>query len=76
MQHVFGIKTIDYIWVRFFENYILEENYTVMQEVCDIQKALHHRPFNPNSESHQKFLQHLQEKIVKLQKQFPHFLFY
>ena len=67
---------IDYIWVRFFENYISEEKYTVMQEVCDIQKALHHRPFNPNSERHQKFLQHLQEKIVKLQKQFPHFLFY
>ena len=47
-----------------------------MQEDCDIQKALHHRSFNPNSESHQKFLQHLEENIVKLQKQFPHFLFY
>ena len=67
---------IDYIWVRFFENYISEENYTVMQEVCDIQKALHHRSFNPNSESHQKFLDNLNQKIDKLQQQFPHFLFY
>ena len=67
---------IDYIWVRFFENYISEENYTVMQEVCDIQKALHHHSFNPNSESHQKFLDNLNQKIVKLQQQFPHFLFY
>ena len=62
---------IDYIWVRFFENYVSEKEFPMMQQVCDIQKALHHRPFNPNSESHKKFLQLLQIKIDKLQQQFP-----
>lgn len=66
---------IDYIWVRFFENYISEESYTTMEEVCSIQKGLAHRPFNPDSESHQKFLYDLQVKINHLQQDFPQIVF-
>jgi hypothetical protein len=66
---------IDYIWVRFFENYISEENHATMEEVYSIQKALAHRPFNPNSASHQQFQNNLNNKIIKLQKQFSHFQF-
>ncbi len=66
---------IDYIWVRFFENYISEENHATMEEVGSIQKALAHRPFNPDTDSHQKFLSNLNDKIIRLQKQFPHFQF-
>ncbi len=62
---------IDYIWKRFSENYISEENFATMDEVCSIQKGLAHRPFNPNTASHQKFLNTLKNKIVKLQEQFP-----
>jgi GSCFA family len=58
---------IDYIWIQFFENYISEKEFATMQQVCDIQKALHHKPFKPLSESHQKFLANLKEKIAKLQ---------
>ena len=66
---------IDYIWVRFFENYISENEFPIMQQVCDIQKAMAHRPFNQNTDSHQKFLSNLNGKIIKLQEQFPHFQF-
>ena len=62
---------IDYIWKRFSENYISEENFATMEKVCSIQKGLAHRPFNPNTASHQKFLNTLKNKIVKLQVQFP-----
>ena len=62
---------IDYIWKRFSENYISEENFATMEEVCSIQKGLAHRPFNPNTASHQKFLNTLKNKIVKLQEDFP-----
>ena len=62
---------IDYIWKRFSENYISEENFATMEEVCSIQKGLAHRPFNPNTASHQKFLNTLKNKIFKLQEQFP-----
>jgi hypothetical protein len=62
---------IDYIWIQFFENYISEKEFVTMQQVCDIQKALHHKPFNPLSESHQKFLANLKEKIMQLQVKLP-----
>lgn len=66
---------IDYIWERFFKNYISEENHATMEEVGSIQRALTHRPFNPTSDSHQQFLNNLNDKIIKLQKQFSHFKF-
>lgn len=66
---------IDYIWQRFSETSIAEECQSIMKEVDTIQKGLAHRPFNPNSESHQQFLSKLQDKMVKIQKQFPHIQF-
>jgi len=66
---------IDYIWDRFFENYISEENHATMEEVCNIQKGLAHRPFYPNSVGHQNFLNVINDKIILLQKKFPHFKF-
>ena len=62
---------IDYIWERFSENYISDENQKVMEEVDSIQKSLLHRPFNPNSESHQNFLANLNKKINILTSNYP-----
>lgn len=62
---------IDYIWVKFFENYVKEEEFTWMQKVCDVQKAIHHRPFNPDSQSHQKFLHNMNQKIDTLVQLYP-----
>lgn len=66
---------IDYIWIKFFENFVADNEFSTMQQICDIQKALHHRPFNPNSESHQKFLRNLQRKIDILAEQLPYISF-
>ena len=62
---------IDYIWIQFFENYISESEFGLMNEICSIQKGLKHRPFNPNTESHQKFLNQLDLKIQTIQNQYP-----
>jgi hypothetical protein len=66
---------IDYIWERFSENYISDESQKVIEEVDNIQKSLLHRSFNPNSESHQKFLKNLQQKINTLALKLPHITF-
>lgn len=68
-------QAIDFIWIKFFENYVNEKEFQTMQEVCNIQKGLQHRPFNPNTSSHQQFLKSLNQKIIKLQQQFPHITF-
>jgi hypothetical protein len=66
---------IDYIWMRFSENYINEIEFETMQHVSEIQKALNHRPFNPNSESHLKFQDNLKQKINAIVTKYPEMKF-
>ena len=61
---------IDYIWERFAATQIAASAITTMELVQTIQKGLAHRPFNPNSESHQKFEANLKEKIATLEAQY------
>ncbi|GLB52804.1 hypothetical protein NBRC110019_18440 [Neptunitalea chrysea] len=62
---------VDYIWERFTEVWISEETRTTMNEVESISKGLAHRPFNPNSEAHQLFLQKLADRVAALEKENP-----
>jgi GSCFA family len=64
-------SAIDFIWIKFFENYVAETEFPLMNQICEIQRSLKHRPFNLYSESHQKFLSNLNQKIDTLAKQFP-----
>lgn len=57
---------INYIWERFAETRISESSKLTMKEVDTIQKGISHRPFNENSEQHQKFLTNLEIKKEKL----------
>jgi hypothetical protein len=62
---------IDYIWERFAETYFTADCTAIMEEVDSIQKGENHRPFNPNTEQHQKFLVHLNQKKLSLTERFP-----
>lgn len=62
---------IDYIWEQFLKNHISESVYEIMDEISAIQKGLQHRPFNPNTENHQKFLNNLKIKMTTLEKKLP-----
>ena len=66
---------IDYIWMRFSENFINETEFETMQHVSEIQKSLSHRPFNPNSESHLKFQDNLKQKINTIVAKYPEMKF-
>ena len=62
---------IDYIWIQFFENYISESEFGLMNQICEVQRALQHRPFNPNTESHLRFLEQLNLKIEQIKEKLP-----
>ena len=62
---------VDYIWERFKSVWIDGGAYLVMDEVEAVQKGLQHRPFNPDSEAHQKFKTSLATKITYLQERYP-----
>ncbi|MBW1295353.1 GSCFA domain-containing protein [Aquimarina litoralis] len=61
---------IDYIWERFKQTWISENALTIMDQVNDIQNGMAHRPFNPNSEQHNAFLQKLEQKKQQIQQQY------
>ena len=61
---------VEYIWEKFKSVWISEDSRSVMDEVEALQKGLLHRPFNPDSEAHQKFKTSLRSKITYLQERY------
>src|SRR5690606_6529873 len=57
---------VDYIWQRFSENYFSKEAIHISQEVDAIRKALNHKPFNPETEQHKKFIENTVKRIKVL----------
>ena len=67
---------IDYIWDLFKTSWLSESSKELMNEIEDIQKSLSHRPFDPASEAHRKFVKKLEGKIERLNQQFPDIKFH
>lgn len=66
---------INYIWDTFKNVWVSNSALKIMDAVASIQKGVQHKPFNPKSQAHQKFLQKLEAKKRQLQLQFPHIMF-
>ena len=67
---------VDYIWEIFKENWMSEATIELMAEVEEIQRSLSHRPFDPDSDMHQKFLNKLEQKISSLKSRHPQIKFH
>ena len=65
----------NYVWEKFIATCIDEPSQQLMKEIAAIVAAKNHKPFNPTSEQHKKFLQTNLEKVKKLQQQFPYLNF-
>ena len=66
---------VEYIWEKFKTVWLTEDAIGISQKLANIQTKKAHRPFNPNSDAHQKFLANLQLEIEDIQKEFPHIKF-
>lgn len=62
---------IDYIWERLLQVYVGAEAQEVMNRVDEVTRAMEHRPFNPTSEQHLKFMDGLIVKIDYLLDRYP-----
>jgi hypothetical protein len=60
-----------YIMEKFTEAWIESTAYPVMKEVEKILKAISHRPFNPNTPEHKKFLETTLQQCLQLEKKYP-----
>lgn len=64
---------IDYIWQRFAENYLSDETKGILKEWAEIQKAINHRPFQPQSETYKRFISQTLLKMERITEKFPSF---
>lgn len=70
-----GQIAVNYIWHKFSEIYFDEETITVQDEIEKINKALRHKPFNPESEMYKKFMERTSGSVERLKKQYPYINF-
>ena len=66
---------VSYIWERFLEIYAFAKAQQTAEEVQSIQQSLSHKPFNPDTPQHQRFIENLRSKIANLEEQYPHMQF-
>ncbi len=62
---------INYVWEKFGACYFSEETIELNKAIQKMAAAANHRPFDFNSEAHQKFIQGYVVAIKNIQKDFP-----
>lgn len=65
----------NYVWEKFITACVDGPSQQLMKEIAVIVAAKNHKPFNPSSLQHKKFLQTNLEKVKILQLQYPHMNF-
>jgi hypothetical protein len=60
-----------YVWEKFTDACMTEETRKLMEEIAAIDSAFRHKPFNPYSNQHKKFLSSFLEKTKTMQTEFP-----
>lgn len=70
MMHPSSVA-IDYIWEKFCQTYFSEKTVAVITEWQQIKRSLTHRPLNPETENHRRFLSQTREKLQIFQQKNP-----
>jgi len=62
----------NYVWEKFVQACIDESSQQLMKEINIINAAMHHKPFNPQSEAHKNFLKVNLQKLEYLATQYDY----
>ncbi|MEM6299352.1 MAG: GSCFA domain-containing protein, partial [Bacteroidota bacterium] len=63
-------EAVSYIWEKFQNACMSKETREFIKQWRKIRQKLHHRPFNPKSKAHQRFLMSLKDEIVSFEAKF------
>jgi hypothetical protein len=64
---------IDYIWECFTRHCLARESQAILKEWSAIQKAMNHKPFQPQSEEYRRFISQTLLKAEQISRKFPYF---
>ena len=70
MCHV-SETTVSYIWEQFTAAFMSEDTKKLIRRREKVTKALHHIPFNQDSDSYKRFIQKTEEELERLKKEIP-----
>lgn len=70
MLHISPVA-IDYIFERFSKVMITKESVSIFKNILKINKAISHRPVNPNTTEFKKFLEQTLVLVNRMSEQFP-----
>ena len=62
----------NYVWEKFITTCIDEPSQQLMKAINEINAAVNHKPFNPTSAAHKKFLQINLEKVKKMKQEYSY----
>ncbi len=62
---------VNYVWEKFSDCYFSESTQTINDKIQKIKIAVNHRPFNFNSDDHQKFIAKQTQEINTISKEYP-----
>ena len=65
-------QAVRYVWEKFVQTCLSEDALEIMQESENINKALSHKPFHPESDEYKRFLGQIVLKIDRLNKKYPY----
>ena len=61
----------NYVWEKFTSCCMDDETLGILKEMEPVQIARKHKPFNPASEAHRRFMDSYREKVTRLQAKYP-----
>jgi len=64
-------EAVEYIWDQFAETYFEERTKSIIHDIYKIVQAKNHRPLNPHTEQHKRFLNAQVKQVERLSKKYP-----
>lgn len=64
-------QAINYIWSFFGATFFNEVTQNINKQLAKLHRAIAHRPFHPQSDAHQQFVQQQIQDIHKMEQQYP-----
>ncbi len=71
MMHPSSVA-VEYIWERFSETAFDPTERELSQQIDTLNRAMEHRPINPDSEAHRTFRARMKTEAERLQREFPY----
>lgn len=64
-------QATQFVLEKFMQSFVTEDSQKVAEEIQKIVIARRHKPFQPSTEAHKKFLRSHYEKTLEMQKRYP-----